>query len=209
MNTNYKLYLMQDDKIILEEPLPDNYQFQVGGEWAAPWADTATNLVGNNVFFGAVKEGTGVTARNVVTSAQRWQGNAPLSFSFPLQLRANSSTNEVVNPLKVALFSVLPSQLGGTGQLVQPSSSNLIHVDTSKFDLFSLGTWQDAISFGGTMTVQIGNFMRVKDVFLKGISVDTPTKFHKSGAPIEINLTLEIETIFTPTLQAAESWFLV
>lgn len=219
--TNYTLRLWNDQELIFEHWLPESFGFELASEWIAPYANTAADAINGTGVGGPIAHvgaaSFGITPRNRYTTMQFWQGSSPVSLSFRLQFRAEAdAAREVVYPILLLASISSPAEEPSTGVLLAPATAHAIdaaEVLKSAIDLGNAlvgnGPLPTGVSgIGGDLHLQIGDFLRIKDVFIKSISPVFQTRFESRGLPIEADLDIVFETRFTPTVQDIESWFI-
>lgn len=227
----YMLRLWNKDKLIFEHWLPENFQFALNSEWEAPYANTSANLLQNSLggtggaLVDVATASTGLTPRFRYTTMQLWQGSAPVTFNFQLQMRAESDpVAEIVAPVLKLCAIALPAEDEKLGHmLIAPATARSIeYAGTleqlkeigSNIDPLSLSSITDAagkinsnVQFGGSLNLTIGRFLQINDVVIENIAPSFPTRFDRNGIPIECDLELSFKTRFTPTVQDVISWF--
>lgn len=219
--TNYMLRLWNDMDPIFECWLPEQFGFELMSEWEAPYANTAANAINGTGVGGVIANmaaaSSGLTPRFRYTTMQFWQGNSPVSFSFRLQFRAEAdAATEVVYPILLLASLSLPAEAPNSGILIAPAENHSIDAakawERIKVAYDNVVNGQNLPTppsgIGGSLNLQIGDFLRVKDVFIKSMSPSFQTRFEARGLPIEADLDITFETRFTPTVQDVQSWFL-
>lgn len=218
--SNYTLRLWNGQDLIFEHWLPETFGFSLSSEWEAPYANTAANAINSTGVGGVVlniaSASTGLTPRFRYTTMQFWQGNAPVAFPFTLQFRAEAdAVREVVYPILLLASLGLPAEAPSTGILIAPAQAESIDTSmaynsfvTQLRNLAGADLPTPPTGLGGSLILQIGDFLRIDDVYIESMDPQFQTRFEERGMPIEADLNIVFKTRFTPTVQDVQKWFL-
>lgn len=213
-NAYYKLYLFMNkagqagaaQDASFSFFLPESIGFQLVGEWDSPLAATIGNFANNGVT-GAVFQGaqiaTGHTPRLQSVTELVWQGSTGVDFNFQIDLRAQKSTKKEITDIMRGLAQLtLPAVHENAGNFIAPLSGGDFK--------WSLDGWLPQVEVQGRpqLDIQIGKFLLIRDVVVPSAGIEIPTRFHKSGKPIESTIQLTFRTRRTPSVQDVKDWFI-
>lgn len=183
--------------------LPERFNMDMSSSWDTPFAKTDAGAFAENLTKGRVNASftndalgvSGVSTRKKEQSANVWQGSSPLQFNIDLVFRANTNSQTEVRKKHKALMQLMaPSEKGGI--LLSPGPTVI-----------------DAIkkSFGGSgrsITLSIGNYLKLKDVIITNVSADVTCMFTKDGIPTNMTINIGVQSFYSSfTVQDIEEMF--
>jgi hypothetical protein len=118
----YKAFIVgsQDDvPIIVEAWLPETIGNDVNATYEAPFAQGASNMLGETIGNFARFIGMSLTTQALTTKV--WQGGGFIEFSLPLVFQAETSpSKDVMLPIKNLMKLTMPKDRSGGGLLEAP-----------------------------------------------------------------------------------------
>lgn len=130
-NTKGRAGATGKDALMISGNLYENFAINVSSEWETSFAQIVDSALSGGLTTLASKGGaigniasqaiqaSGYT-NHILGSARNWGGSAHLTFDLPLRVDAwNSTTNEIMEPMKQLLQSIAPD-VDSTGILLPP-----------------------------------------------------------------------------------------
>lgn len=232
----YKVYVFTDnasrsdrEAIYVEAFLPEEFSFDIGSEWSAPFAEgTNNNMI--NMLGQAL--GTKFTTQGM--TALFWSGSGNLDFTLPLVFTAEDNYNDVQKPIKDLIKLSLPTinswnffsapgpsikgieAIAAEGQRISGIIDKEIYASTDKSTLDSAKTlttsalknFGKADIYNNKIELWIGTFFRLPSVVVKNVNQNYKTILDPSGVPMRVTVEVTFSTHMTPSAQDYENFFL-
>jgi hypothetical protein len=96
--------------------LPEDFTFDLGSNWDTPFAENLVKGDKTNL----VAQMLGMKFATQATSANFWTGSAPVEWSFPLIITAETGYNDVLAPVRDLIELSVPTVEGGFFQAPGP-----------------------------------------------------------------------------------------
>lgn len=179
--------------------LPERYNIEFSSQWGAPFSGTnvsdmisqgarfasGSETVGRAVKWGAEKVAgaTGVSTKVRSQSVQIWENSSPLAFSLDLIFHAKTnSVTDVKDKHRALLKLAAPSQWGPGGEiLIQPGPIIMDQVVNEKSRKISM---------------QIGTYLFLDNVVIKGVGSDVETLCDEAGIPMSMSINIQVESFY-------------
>jgi hypothetical protein len=177
--------------------LVEDWQFIIG-QGGSPLVQLASDLA----LKGRV--------RTKYQTAKVWMGSDVLKFALPLRFIARrDSAKEVINPIKTVMKMALPRMEGG-GWVLTPPGPSLAGDLTDAFTsvVTNIARGGSANTAGDRITLYIGNYLRIKDIFIENIQVTFRGILNQAGDPMESSCLLTCNTMYAPTASDVDDWIL-
>jgi hypothetical protein len=198
--------------------MPEDVIFDVSSNW-----DYIVGNFQNALASWVTTSATGKGVFSQYLSAQEWRGSTPLTLSIPLHFFATEdASNEVINPIKTLVKMALPRTGDGSIQSKGEPAGRLIPPGP-RADPGSIGiitkSFQEFFGFKDTKTdqinVYIGNFVRLKGVFVDSVSnitfrgrLSAATGTDPGGLPMQGTLTVLFKTLYAPTAEDIDDYIM-
>ena len=161
-----------------EMGLTENWNFIVGG--GSPAITAAFNVASG-----------GLAPTNQILTAQVWSGGSPLRFGLPLHFKAmQDSITEVIAPVKYLLKMALPQ---ASGLFLRPPGP-------------SINSKLGGSNNGDQITLWVGNYIRIPEIFIEAVSVTWKGKLDQRGFPMEADCALRCATLYAPITDNIDQW---
>ena len=172
--------------------VPERVSINLQSEW-----DTVLGGGVSKFFNFALQETAGISANTKFSTAQGWQGTAPIEITLPLDFYAEQSiANEVVNPIATLTKMALPR---ANGSFYAPPGPRVF---SNLAERFTVDTDSDHIS------VVIPGFLELTNMIVVSVNQEWVTRdMHKDG-PLRASCSVTFRTLFAFTQQDIEDSFL-
>lgn len=193
----------EDRSLDLTTNLPSRFPIGLSTGWDTPFnqplLDTAAAAVGGRAGQ-AMQTGerisrvVGQTTLHKWMSGSVWNNGSSLVISeIPFILMAYSDPKkEVLRPFKTLLKMVAPNE-STKGLLMSPGP----HL-----------TAQNSLQLGGDIiTLEIGNFFKMKPCIIESVNGDADTQFDEQGTPISMTVSVTVKSFWCVSQQDIEKFF--
>ena len=178
-----------------EANLPERYHIALTSSWTAPFAKTDyASLAGKYASIAeAAMSVTGIGQKSKQSSAQVWESSSPISLSLDMHFMAQSNTDtEIRQKHKLLLKLAAPSETLAGAILVAPGP-----------------TIAGAIFGGRNIRMEIGDYLLLNSVVIKGVSADMTSLCEAQGIPIGMTVNVDVESFFSCyTVQDIDAMFM-
>lgn len=129
-NMNYKaMILCQDQGISVVASLPENFTFDVGAQYEAPFSQGLNSAAGDTI--GGAARAIGISLTSQAFTAQIWQGSTDIELSLELQFQTEDDPiRDVQEPILDLLRLVMPRTRGNVSGGLFESPGPHIDYDT-------------------------------------------------------------------------------
>jgi hypothetical protein len=137
-----------------------------------------------------VSQMTGLSTQMKWLSLSTWQSGSPLSLNLPIVLKAFNNSVVDVTDVLVTLMSMVAPGTSPIGSLYAPGPTMVSEAAQAL---------NAPILQGETITVELGNFLRLSPVIVKVVSTEIQSQFDINGNPITSTVNVSIETPYVVT----------
>jgi len=207
---NYQIRIYSDRGETIIANLPESIQISLGSEWDQPFNKPLTDRIAESNLFGSksgtvgaaanlAEKVTGFSSQSKYLSVSVWTQGTGLSLDLPLVFRAfNDPVKDVTDKIVRLLQMTTPDETS-VGTLVAPGPVPLGEAARA------LGV---DIGMGETITVELGNFIRLSPVIVRQVSSDIITQYDINGNPMSATVTVSIQTPYVVTKKDIIQFFL-
>lgn len=196
---------------IIVGAMPESFSLSLQANWPNSFDKPLQDLVkGANISkgfnqkadFGAIAaQIAGISTRAKWLSIATWESGSPLSIELPMVFKAFNNSVEDVTDQIVKLMSMVAPGTSDLGTFLPPGPTilgNFINGQTGGSHTLS----------GDIITVNLGLFMRLSPVIVKGVSSEVQSQFDAKGNPMSTTINVSIETPYVVTKEDLVGFFL-
>lgn len=171
--------------------LPERFNLQFSSNWSTPlsgsdfaeWTGNALQSPEAERALRVITGAIGISTKLRSQSMNVWESSSPLQFSIDMIFNAfNNTLTDVQDKHKAILKLAAPSVREEDGrQLLRAPGPTII----------------DEALGGRSITLWIGNYLRLKNVIINSVSSDVESQFDANGIPISLAINIGVQSFYS------------
>jgi hypothetical protein len=169
--------------------LPERFNLQFSSNWSTPlsgsdfaeWTGNALQSSGAERALRAITGAIGISTKLRSQSMNVWESSSPLQFSIDMIFNAFNNTLADVQDKHKAILKLAAPSMGEDRQLLRAPGPTVI----------------DEALGGRSITLWIGNYLRIKNVIINSVSSDVESQFDANGIPISLAINIGVQSFYS------------